>query len=559
MSNVVSMARSCEYLVHRAAVRRRAGNYDEAMTLLSKARDQFGLREEIEMEMARTYDEMGCEDEAETSYLRVARLDGEHRPEALFNLALSAAQRADLPRAISSYALFAASGEAGVSDELANLLGQQLREEMERPAATSRRGRARALVRRAVERMQEGKIVAARRTLRHALALHKSAQAYTLLACCGLLTGDAAQAVERARIAHRMAPARVQTMCVLADAYALADDEQNARRTLLLASMRAVEIDDMIGVAMESAKRGENELTLRLTHKVLRFEPFHTRAMMLRACALTNLGRTREASRLFGRLCVLLPENTVCEALYRTLREGEVPAERLTLGLDVPRKEAVSRAMELLAALYESPEEIAGDRARERRLLRLAAWAFRSTLAGEQVATVALLLMGMLGTPGAINVLLDGLTDSQVSDDFKGRILQMLCQKEGMKPYMADIGGRLVHLAAGGVTHKTVADDMCRAIVQQAADALIPSFRDAPALLMELWIAYIETYGPPRPADAAACTAALEYAYHVRRGRQVDVRAIARRAFISPRMCLFYARRMLRALCGMKDEPPQES
>ena len=136
MSNVVSMERSCEYLVCKAAARRSQGNYDGAMTLLVKARDQYGLSGEIEIELARTYDMMGCEKEAETAYLRVARMGGPHRQEALFNLALSSAQRGDLPRAASSYGLFMQGGEGGVSAELSDLLGAQLREELERPAPT---------------------------------------------------------------------------------------------------------------------------------------------------------------------------------------------------------------------------------------------------------------------------------------------------------------------------------------------------------------------------------------------------------------------------------------
>ena len=548
MSNVVSMERSCEYLLQKAVARRRAGSFDGAMTLLARARDQYGPSEDIEIEMARTYDEMGCEDEAGTAYLRVVRMGGRHRQEALFNLALASAQRGDLPRAASVYALYVQGGEGGVSAELSGLLGSQLREELERPTPTSRKGRARALIRRAVERMQEGKTAAARRALHHALALRESAQAHTLLACCALLDGDAQQAVESAKTAHRMAPGRVQTMCVMADAYALVDDRESARRTLLLASMRAIEPDDVLGVAMESAKLGEDALTLRLTHQILKLDPTHTRAMMLRACALTNQGKLREASRLFGRLCVLLPDNTICEAYYRMTRDGEAPDDRLSLGLDVTRREGMARAMELIAALYRDPAEMAKDRAQERALCRLCAWAFRSPVAGPQVATAALLLMGALNTPAAKDVLLDGLTDAQLSDDFKGRILQILCQRDGMKPYLADMGGRLVHLAAGGVTQKTHADGLCREIVQQAADALLPAFRDAPALLMDMWLAYIEVYGPPQPSDASVCTAALEYAYHVHRGRQVDLRSIARREFVPPRLCAFYARRMLRAL-----------
>ena len=59
MTNVVSIGATCEYLVSRAARHRRAGRYDEAMVLLTKARAQFGFDEEIELEKARIYDEMG--------------------------------------------------------------------------------------------------------------------------------------------------------------------------------------------------------------------------------------------------------------------------------------------------------------------------------------------------------------------------------------------------------------------------------------------------------------------------------------------------------------------
>ena len=107
------------------------------------------------------------------------------------------------------------------------------------------------------------------------------------------------------------------------------------------------------------------------------------------------------------------------------------------------------------------------------------------------------------------------------------------------------------------MTQKTHADDLCREIVQRAADRLLPAFRDAPALLMDMWLAYIEQYGPPQPADASACAAALEYAYHMKSGRRVDVRTIARREFVPPRLCAFFARRMLRALERRRAQEPE--
>lgn len=554
MTNVVPLERTCEYLVQRAARHRRAGRYDEAMTLLSRAKEQFGCREEIELGFARTYDEMECEEEAARAYLRVVRFGGKECAGALFSLALSSAQRADLTRAQSYFERFAATDHGDVSEEYAALLHGQIKKALERPAPVGRRGRARQLERRAVECLQAGKTAAAARTIRHALALHPTAQGYTLLACCHLLMQNGMLAVENAKIAHALAPSRVQTLCVLADAYALAGDGRASRKALYLAALRAHKTEDLLGAALESAKHGEDELTLRMTKSVLGREPFHTRAMMIRGCAMANLGRMQEAARLFGRLCVLTPEDTVAAYYYRMAREETRPPERLTLGLDVPRQEAASRVMQLIAALYASPQEIGKDPVVQRELCRLGAWAFRSPMAGEHAALVSLMLMAAFDTELSREVLLDALTDPQIPDGFKCAILQVMTGSGPMKPYDADIGGRLVKLAAGGVTS-------CRGgeggqkIVQQAADMLTPRYPDAPGKILPMWLNYLDMYGLPKgERQEAASAAALEYLYHETCGRRIALLKIARRYSISKRLAGRQIRRIRRALTIKKND-----
>ena len=73
--------------------------------------------------------------------------------------------------------------------------------------------------------------------------------------------------------------------------------------------------------------------------------------MMIRGCALMNLRRFDEAKRVFARLCVILPEDTICPAYYAMARDEQTPGERLTLGLDVPRSETVNRTMRIVAAM----------------------------------------------------------------------------------------------------------------------------------------------------------------------------------------------------------------
>ena len=106
MTNVISMNCTCDYLVKRAARHRRCGRYDEAMTLLWKARNQFGPAEDVLWEMAQTYDEMGCDNEAEKTYLRLVWLREKRRPDALFHLAVACAQLGDFQRASSYFDAF---------------------------------------------------------------------------------------------------------------------------------------------------------------------------------------------------------------------------------------------------------------------------------------------------------------------------------------------------------------------------------------------------------------------------------------------------------------------
>lgn len=557
MSNVVSMERTCEYLYARARRHRLAGRYGEAMTLLTRAKEQFGSSEAIEMEMARIYDEMGCEEEALRCYLRVVRAHGKEEAQALFSLAVSAMQRGDFRRAQSYMNRFILTDQKGVEPEMVQLFAAQMDAQIHRTISRSRKARARALEHRAVERLQQGKASAAERNMRHALTMRDTAQGRTLLACCLLLKGNAEEAITQAQAAHKASAGRLQTLCVLADAYLLAGEDQKAKKTLYLAMLRARDMDDLFHVAIESAKRGEDGLTLLLTRRLLRREPYHTRAMMLRACALCNLGRIKEANRILGRLCALTPEDTVCDALYRMTREENVELERLTLGIEVPRQEAVARTMHLFTALYrERGEEM--DVGEQRTLCRYCAWALRSTLAGPRTAVIALILLQSLDTPMAQETLLDALTDPQLPDELKIAILQILTEKYGILPYEADIDGQFVRLTAGAQVD-CPPSETGQQVVQQAADMLSDSFPDASSILLPIWVKYLNRFGAPKGRHADACAAALVYLFHEQKQNPVQLSTIAGCFGVSKRLCALMLRRIRRAQEGEAGNQQEET
>ena len=546
MSNVVSISCTCEYLVRRAARHRRAGRYDEAMALLWKARNQFGSNEEIQLEMARVYDEIGCETEAARSYLRIVRANDKYNAQALFHLTLTSAQHGDIPRALSYFDRFEQiDDQQEISQEMVQLLRRQLHHSAKKRSFKSQKAYAHDLEKHAAASLQAGRLVAAKKAICRALKLYPTAQRYTMLACCNLLEMDSQAAVQSAKTAHALSPANVQTLCVLCDAY-LADSQQAfAKKALALAALRANQADDLISVAVESAKLGKDSLTLQLTQKLLGRAPFHTRAMMLQACALMNLGKTDAAQRILGRLCGLLPEDTVCESYYRMLRDGRIPDERLTLGMDVTREEGINRAAELFSAIVADSKEIEQDVQRCARLCRLAEWAFRSPMAGSSAKTAALILLASLSSQESEDTLLDALTDAQIPDAHKLTILQVLTAKHGFHPYDADIGGKLVRLAAGGVCNQHARSGEANSrIVQRVADHLSPKYPDAPKLLLSAFLAYIETYGQPDRAHEHACAAALECWYLHQKENAANGNVIARRWGVSVRQMNVFLRRI---------------
>lgn len=549
MGNVFSLTQPCDYMVRRASRHRMAGRYDEAMTLLARAKDEYGVRAEIEQEMALVYEEIGCDEDAARCWRRIVILGGEPKVTALFELAILSLRNADITRAQAYFEQYAAIGNTKISPEAVSQVYEQIEHEVNRPAAVTKRGRAKELERRAAQCLQAGRIFAAKRALTHAIRLWPTAQGFTLLACTMLLAGDPQEAVVCAETAHELSPGRVQAICVLADALAAAGEVEKALKMLHIAALRAKTPDDLYGVAMESAKRGEDALTLHLTAALLRMEPYHTHAMMMRACALANTGRTKQARRLFGRLCRLLPENTVCEALYRQLSDG-APLERLSLGIDVPKQEAAARVAEMVAALYDGPAEAAKDRARERRLCRICAWAMRSPAVMEQAASLSLLVLSAMNTEGARCAMTDALMDPNVADGIKMGILQMLTAKEGIQPFSADIGGKPVRLLAGGTVPGQASASQQQAgtqVVQRASDALASRFPDAPQTMLSIFIRYLRVYGAPKGDLANACVTALKYAYYKTNKIPVALAVLAREDGVSKRLCRLCLRRFARA------------
>lgn len=549
MTNVVSMACTCEYLVERAARHRRAGRYDEAMALLGKARNQFGLSDPVLIEMAHVYDEIGCEDEAMRAYLRLVRLGGMHKAYALYRLSVISAQHGDLQRAWSYmehlHHLQNQNMEL-VSQDMIAELEQHFQQEIKETFSLNPQKRAKVLEKHAAESLQAGKTAAAQRAIEHALRFHPTARRYTLLACCQLIRMDFEEAVASAQKAHALSPGNVQTLCVLADAYMACGQTASAFRIIHLAAIRAHQIDDLLSVAVESAKAGEDSLTLLLTGRILKFAPYHTRAMMLRACAHINRQEFCAARRILGRLCGLLPEDSVCESYYRAICAGASFPERLSLGLDVTREEGVARASELVSMLYKDPTEIDEDQRLCRHICRVASWAFHSPMAGSATKTVALALLASLRSVEAKNVLLDLLMHPLIADPIKLHVLQILTAQSGFYPYEVDMGGQLVRLAAGGVSNTPIAADKANSeIVQRVADALSKTEPGASEVLLEAFLAYLDVFGLPDSRHQDACAAALEHWYMLRTGKPVQDHQTARRYGVSVRIMRIYLRRFL--------------
>lgn len=558
MTNVVSISCTCDYLVKRAARHRRAGRYDEAMALLWKARNQFGQSDEVLTEIAKIYEETGCETEAYDVYLRLVRIGGKHVAWALFQLTILSAQRGDTQRAVSYFERLRSSARSEeISPEMIDALGEQLLEDIHVGDRMSAKRRAQMLEKRASALLQAGKAAAAQRAMAHSLHLRPTARGYTMLACCQLIRQRFDDAVASARLAHDMAPGNVQTLCVLADAYMACGHEKQASKAIYIAALRAKEADDLLSVAVESAKYGDDRLTILLSGRILKIAPFHTRAMMLRACAYINCRKYTAARKLLGRLCGLLPEDTVCESYYRMLCADKTFKERLSIGMDVTHDEGVDRAAELVSALYMDPKQIDDDPAYCLRLCRLAQWAFYSPMAGATSKTAALVLLASLQAKDAGEILLDVLMHPQISDAFKLNVLQVLTARDGFRPYDADMDGKLVRLAAGGVSPRPMRAGQANSkIVQRVADRLRVKDSQSPNVVLDAYLRYMDRFGQPDARHEDACAAALEYWYYLHTGKRADAYMIASCHNVSVRHMNVYVRRF--EVCMQKKEQTQQ-
>lgn len=558
MTNVVSISCTCDYLVKRAARHRRAGRYDEAMALLWKARNQFGQLDEVLTEMAKIYDEIGCEAEANDAYLRLVRVGGPHAAWALFQLTIISAQHGDTQRAISYFErLCSFHHPQGISPEMIHALREQLREEKQPFKRMGVKSRAKLLEKRAAMQLQAGKTAAAQRAMEHSLHLRPTVRGYTMLACCQLVRERFGDAMASAQIAHDMAPGNVQTLCVLADAHMACGNIAQARKHIYIAALRAEAIDDLLSVSVESAKLGDDRLTLLLTGRILKAAPFHTRAMMIRACAYINCGKYTAAKKLLGRLVGLLPEDSVCESYYRMLCAQKAFTERLSLGMDVTHQEGVDRAAELVSALYLDSKEIDEDPVRCLRLSRLAHWALHSPMAGASAKTVSLVLLASLQSQEAKGVLLDLLLHPQISDAMKLNTLQVLTAHDGFHPYDVDMGGKLVRLAAGGASHKPIRCSQANSkVVQRVADRLAKKAPQASAVVLDAYLQYLGRFGQPDTGHEAVCAAALECWYYAHIGEYADTQAIASGYGVSVRGMRVYLKRF--EACMKKKEQSQQ-
>lgn len=554
MSNIYPIGQTCQYYVRRAARNRRAGQFEQAITLLTRAKAEYPGDDDVELELAKTYDEMGCEEAAMRAYLRLVHRESKHRALALFELAITSAQQAELGRATAYFEAFAASDRSGVSTEMAALLQRQLSQALEKPRGRTRRARARRLEQRAIMLLHAGKIHAARRAVTRAVRLHETAQRRLLKAACHLIREEGESSVREAQRALELRPGYVQAMCLLVDAHMLTGDTGSARSVLYQAARSARATESLLNVAIESAKHGEDRLTLVMTRCILKREPYHQRAIAMRACALMNLGSRRPAAKLFGRLCTLFPEESVYEAYYRIARGEEPIHERLTMAQDVPADEAMNRGVFLLSILGEEPAAIRSSEEDIRKICRCAQWAFRSPLVGANITMIAVIILSALDVPKTREVLFDALVDPQIADPVKQTILQAVSVHCTQKPVYADLQGRLVRLAAGASMSVSAPVEPCQPVVQSAANALMRRYHGVAGELLELWIAYIRRYGSVAGRRVAACAAALEYVYHIKNGRKVSAWPIAQRYHISRRLLHLCARRILDAYASRDDE-----
>ncbi|MDR0396953.1 MAG: hypothetical protein LBH66_06590 [Oscillospiraceae bacterium] len=506
---VLPFARSAKTLHARALTQRKSKQWMEAAELLRRASEQEPRNEQVLIDLAQTYAQIGCNALANRVLLHVLH-DNPERKDLLYDMGVNFFSMQSWPQAHDCLNLYMRGCPAGKSRREANDLILYLY--MQQNTRVERR------IQRATSAYSDGKRTLASRLMKRTFALAPlNGDAHAVAAFLRLSDGDAKAALGLARQAYKLDRHNTRALCALVVSLSQLGSRQAALKFLQRAINESDSEAERVMVVHTACEIEAYSNALTMLQGLTIEQPLEPSLAHLLAVCYCHSGREKDALPLWARLRRIDPEDTIADYCFEALREAianqtefkpshirAVPMDETLRRLGRIR-ELADGDVDTLQTVWKSREEIR----------RLVSWGLNQP--EPRIRTVMLGLLRVAGDEYARTMLRDALISVEQPDAVKQSYLEALYE-------MGDPGPHYVTSAQGFSIAFVQAAEVAplpnpheRALKKLAAK-LRPEFGDASSVLESVWQRLLREEG--EIADTDSWIAALEWLYRERMGSQ---------------------------------------
>lgn len=548
---VVPFDRGADFVHQRARKNQRENNLVEALELMRKAVAQSPDNESYAIDLAELYSETGCR--ARSNQLLLDMLvNGKDTGRCLYDLALNMLGSNDPEGAKRLLRLCQQDKDAEYRDQARNLSGEiEMYETLNRPASRKHE-RIMGLSDEACEKLRIGDPEAARRLFERVLEKDDSQrEVHAMLAMACMMMGDKETAIAHAERAVIEPGTTLRALCVSAQVYAMAEDEERMKNALLAAREMGAEgldcymlIFSLFEAGMYAEAKEESVFALRET-------PYDRLLMHVAALSILHLGEDKMgAIKYWQKICRIDPDDTVSEYFLKAAKDGVLDITKATCEYQVPREEMFDRFKTITDHLTMEFDALLEKFRTDEKFRALIGWCLM--VEDARFREIAVTMLASFDDPAAESMLREYMTRPDTGMDMAlraatiyqmrgrdvGRILPL---KGGLDEGLVPDGNQILgKMSVGHRQLVRLADDMLKKHYNISA-------YDRLSVIWDVYRRHTDPKSDPMTTTETAA-AALAYCYMKITDRQASLTALSVQFDCSRRQLKYYVKHLTAVL-----------
>ncbi|MDR1262404.1 MAG: hypothetical protein LBK46_02815 [Oscillospiraceae bacterium] len=506
---VLPFARSAKELHARALTQRKGKQWMEAAELLRRASEQEPRNEQVLIDLAQTYAQIGCNALANRVLLRVLH-DNSERKDLLYDMGVNFFSMQSWPQAHDCLSLYIRSCPTGKSRREANDLILYLY--MQQNSRVERR------IQRATSAYADGKHALASRLMKRTFAVSPlNGDAHAVAAFLQLSDGDAKAALNLARQAYKLDHRNTRALCAMVVSLSQLNSRSAAIKFLQRAVSEAESEAERIMVVHTACEIEAYTQALSVLQTLTNEQPLEPTLTHLLAVCYCHAGREKDALPLWARLRRIDPEDTIADYCFESLRDSLARQEEFRPShiRAVPMDETLRR-LGRIRELADGDVETLQNVWREREeIRRLVSWGLNQQ--EPRIRSVMLGLLRVAGDDHARWMLREALISIEHPDSIKQSYLEALYEMGDPGPhYVTNSQGFSVTLVQAAENAPLSSPDEW--MLKKLAVRLRLEFGDVSDTLEAVWQRLLREEG--EIADTDSWISALEWVFRERMGRK---------------------------------------